>query len=111
MIFKKPSEDKILSKEKIISEIKPKIIKTYIGKAQHYFTKSGIGEFLIENQEINIGDNLLIKGKTTGEKTFILESMYVSKEDSKKAKTGDRVSFKLPFRIRLSDVLYRVEKL
>lgn len=109
LIFKKPSEDKILSKEKIISEIKPKIIKTYIGKAQHYFTKSGIGEFLIENQEINIGDNLLIKGKTTGEETFILESMYVLKEDSKKAKIGDRVSFKLPFRIRLSDILYKID--
>ena len=109
LIFKKPSEDKSLLKEKIISEIKPKIIKTYIGKAQHYFTKSGIGEFLIENQEINIGDNLLIKGKTTGEETFILESMYVLKEDSKKAKTGDRVSFKLPFRIRLSDILYKID--
>ena len=109
LIFKKPSEVKILSKEKIISEIKPKIIKTYIGKAQHYYTKSNIGEFLIENQEINIGDNLLIKGKTTGEETFILESMYVLKEDSKKAKTGDRVSFKLPFRIRLSDILYKID--
>ena len=109
LIFKKPSEDKILSKEKIISEIKPKLIKTYIGKAQHYYTKSNIGEFLIENQEINIGDNLLIKGKTTGEETFILESMYVLKEDSKKAKTGDRVSFKLPFRIRLSDILYKID--
>ena len=109
LIFKKPSEDEILSKEKIISEIKPKLIKTYIGKAQHYYTKSNIGEFLIENQEINIGDNLLIKGKTTGEETFILESMYVLKEDSKKAKTGDRVSFKLPFRIRLSDILYKID--
>lgn len=109
LIFKKPSEAKILSKEKIISEIKPKLIKTYIGKAQHYYTKSNIGEFLIENQEINIGDNLLIKGKTTGEETFILESMYVLKEDSKKAKTGDRVSFKLPFRIRLSDILYKID--
>ena len=109
LIFKKPSEVKILSKEKIISEIKPKLIKTYIGKAQHYYTKSNIGEFLIENQEINIGDNLLIKGKTTGEETFILESMYVLKEDSKKAETGDRVSFKLPFRIRLSDILYKID--
>ena len=111
LVFKNPSEAKILSKEKVISEIKPKIIKTYIGKAQHYFTKSSIGEFLIENEEIKIGDTLLIKGKTTGEEIFILESMYILKEEAEKAKTGDRVSFKLPFRIRLSDVLYRVEKL
>ncbi|WP_309607706.1 rhodanese-related sulfurtransferase [Flavobacterium sp.] len=111
LVFKNPSEAKILSKEKVISEIKPKIVKTYIGKAQHYYTKSSIGEFLIENEEINIGDTLLIKGKTTGEEIFILESMYILKEEAEKAKTGDRVSFKLPFRIRLSDVLYRVEKL
>lgn len=110
LVFKNPSEAKILSTEKTISEIKPKLIKTYVGKAQHYYTKSGIGEFLIENGEINIGDTLLIKGKTTGEEIFILESMYILKEASIKAKKGDRVSFKLPFRIRLSDILYKIEK-
>ena len=109
LIFKKSSEVKILSKEKIISEIKPKLIKTYIGKARHYYTKSGIAEFLIEEKEISIGDTLLIKGKTTGEEIFVLESMYILKEEAKKAKTGDSVSFKVPFRIRLSDVLYKID--
>ena len=111
LVFKNLSEAKTLTTAKTISEIKPKLIKTYIGKAQHYFTKSSIGEFLIENEQISIGDTLLIKGKTTGEEIFTLESMYVLKQAAEKAVKGDNVSFKLPFRIRLSDVLYRIEKI
>ena len=112
LVFKKPSEGKLFSSEKIQKkdEPKPRVIKTYIGKAQHYFTKSSIGEFLIEDQEIKLGDTLLIKGKTTGEEVFILESMFKNKIEAAKAIKGDKVSFKLPFRIRLSDVLYKLEK-
>jgi UPF0176 protein len=112
LVFKKPSEVKLFSSEKTQKkdEPKPRVIKTYIGKAQHYFTKSSIGEFLIEDQEIKLGDTLLIKGKTTGEEVFILESMFKNKIEAAKAIKGDKVSFKLPFRIRLSDVLYKLEK-
>jgi UPF0176 protein len=112
LVFKKPSEVKIFSSEKIkkTDEAKPKLVKIYIGKAQHYYTKSGIGEFLIEDKTINIGDTLLIKGKTTGEEIFILESMFILKKEAQTAQKGDRVSFKLPFRIRLSDILYKIEK-
>jgi ferredoxin len=31
-----------------------------------YFEKIGVGEFLLESQEINIGDQLIITGPTTG---------------------------------------------
>jgi UPF0176 protein len=112
LIFKTPSEMAVLSSSKKtkISEVKPKTIKTYIGKAQHYFTKSGIAEFLVEAHEINIGDTVLIKGKTTGEEVFVLNSMFKNKQEAKKAVKGDRISIKLPFRVRLSDVLYKIEK-
>jgi UPF0176 protein len=112
LVFKKTSEMAVFSSEKApkVPEQKPKLVKTYIGKAQHYFTKSGVGEFLVEEQSIQLGDTLLIKGKTTGEEIFVLESMFVNKKETSKAIKTDRVSFKLPFRIRLSDVLYKIEK-
>jgi UPF0176 protein len=112
LIFKTPSEMAVLSSSKKtkISEVKPKTIKTYIGKAQHYFTKSGIAEFLVESHEINLADTVLIKGKTTGEEVFVLNSMFKNKEEAKTAVKGDRISIKLPFRVRLSDVLYKIEK-
>ncbi len=108
LVFKKPSEVKVFSSNMAIAEVK-KLVKTYIGKAQHFFTKSGVGEFLIEDKTIKIGDTLLIKGNTTGEEIFVLESMFIQKVEAVSANVGDRVSFKLPFRIRLSDVLYKIE--
>jgi UPF0176 protein len=111
LVFKKPIESPVFASDKLpkAQENKKILVKTYVGKAQHYFTKSSIGEFLIEAETINIGDVLLIKGKTTGEEIFVLESMHINKNESKSAKKGDHVSFKLPFRIRLSDRLYKIE--
>ncbi len=111
LIFKKPSEVAILSSEKKtkVNVKQPQVVKTYIGKAKHFFTKSSIGEFLIEDKEIKVGDTLLIKGKTTGEEIFVLESMFINKTEAQTAIKGNSVSFKLPFRIRLSDILYRIE--
>lgn len=112
LVFKKTLEVKLFSSDKTQRNDEPKtrVIKTYIGKAQHYFTKSSVGEFLIEHKEITIGDTLLIKGKTTGEEIFVLESMFKNKMKTENAIKDDKVSFKLPFRIRLSDVLYKLEK-
>jgi UPF0176 protein len=112
LIFKTPSEVAVLSSSKKVKivEAKTKKVKTYIGKAQHYFTKSSIGEFLIEAHEINLGDTILIKGKTTGEEIFVLEEMFKNRQATKTAEKGDRISIKLPFRVRLSDVLYTIEK-
>jgi UPF0176 protein len=109
--FKKTPERSVFSNQippKNIN-VKPKLVKTYIGKAQHYFTKSGVGEFLIEDKEINLQDTILIKGKTTGEEIFTLETMFVNRVSTQRAVKGDKVSLKLPFRIRLSDILYKIE--
>ena len=96
------------NEKKPIAAKTPKIKKLYIGKGEHYFPKSNIGQFLIEENEINIGDQLLIKGVTTGEQKIELTEMLVNGTDSKKALAGDTCTFKLPFRIRLSDKLYKI---
>ena len=86
----------------------PKIKKQYIGKGTHFFPKANIAQFLIEENEIKIGDKILIKGTTTGEQQFILEEMFVNEIASEKAVSGDTCTFKVPFRIRLSDKLYKI---
>jgi UPF0176 protein len=87
---------------------KPKIKKILIGKGVHYFPKSGIGQFLIEENEINIGDKILIKGATTGEQQLIIKEMFVNQIVTEKAVAGENITLKLPFRIRLSDKLYKI---
>jgi UPF0176 protein len=86
----------------------PKIQKVLIGKGIHYFPKAQIGQFYIESGEIKSGDQILIKGVTTGEQTMTLAELFVNDAPSATATTGQTVSFKLPFRIRLSDKLYKI---
>jgi UPF0176 protein len=61
-----------------------------------------------EENQINVADKILIKGSTTGEQELIIEEMFINEIASAKAIVGDTCTFKLPFRIRLSDKLYKI---
>lgn len=87
---------------------KIKVKKMLIGKTEHYFTKSKIAQFLIENNGLSVGDKVLISGPTTGEQEITVESIFVNGGFSDRAKIGDQITFELPFRVRLSDKLYKI---
>ncbi|MEZ7514863.1 oxygen-dependent tRNA uridine(34) hydroxylase TrhO [Flavobacterium frigidarium] len=97
-----------LTKSKALAKKEPKIKKQYIGRGTHFYPKPSIGQFTIEENEINIGDTILIKGMTTGEQKLVLTEMLVNDKAADKAVANDICTFKLPFRIRLSDKLYKV---
>lgn len=97
-----------LTKSKALAKKEPKIKKQYIGRGTHFYPKPSIGQFTIEENEINIGDTILIKGMTTGEQKLVLTEMLVNDKTADKAVLNDICTFKLPFRIRLSDKLYKV---
>ncbi|MBF6609370.1 MAG: rhodanese-related sulfurtransferase [Flavobacterium sp.] len=91
------------------SKSKPaKIKKSYIGKGVHFFPKASIGQFFIEEGEIKIGDKVLISGPTTGEQLVTVDELFVGDQPANTASAGDNFSLKLPFRIRLSDKLYKI---
>ena len=117
--FKQPSERNIFeeiaqkpTKISAVTQIRKRKIATerklYIGKGEHYFSKAQVGLFNIENQEISIGDKILISGPTTGNQELILEKMLVNGIESSSAKTGDKITFEVPFRVRLSDKLFKI---
>ena len=127
MIFRKGKSDKLLFKhsgdlsdvslakadEKEIQKPvairqKKKKKKVLLGKAEHYYVKAQVGLFSIENQEINLGDKILISGPTTGNQELILEKMLVNGIESSSAKVGDKITFEVPFRVRLSDKLFKI---
>jgi len=87
---------------------KIKAKKVILGKAEHYFVKAGIGLFIIENNELQLGDKILISGPTTGNQELILEKMFVNGCENSAAKIGDKVTFEVPFRVRLSDKLFKL---
>ena len=89
---------------------KIKVKKVLLGKAEHYYVKAQVGLFTIENQELNSGDKILISGPTTGNQEMVLNKMMVNGTENTMAKIGDKVTFEVPFRIRLSDKLYKILK-
>lgn len=82
--------------------------KVYIGKGVHYYPKSSIGEFALEAYELNVGDELLITGPTTGAQMMKAESFMVDEKPSQIAKKGERLTMQVPFRVRPSDKLYKL---
>lgn len=82
--------------------------KTLLGKAEHYYTKSKIAQFLIGNNEVSVGDKILISGPTTGEQEITITEMLVDGSSCETAKAGDQITFELPFRVRLSDKIYKI---
>ncbi|MFC6267028.1 oxygen-dependent tRNA uridine(34) hydroxylase TrhO [Frigoriflavimonas asaccharolytica] len=89
-----------------------KVKKVLIGKAEHYFVKSSIAQFLIAKDEVAIGDSILISGQTTGEQEIVVNEMRVDKKpDEKLAREGDVITFKTEFRVRRSDKLYKLVKI
>ncbi len=83
--------------------------KVYIGKAIKYFSNLGVGEFHIEAGEVKAGDKILITGPTTGAVYIELDDPRVNMESVETVRKGDRVSFKVPGKVRPSDKLYRID--
>ncbi len=122
MIFRKGKSNKLLFKHSGELSDKPlglaekpkdirqkiKVKKVLVGKAEHYYVKAGVGLFSIENQELIVGDKILISGPTTGNEQIIIEKMFVNGSENPNAKPGDKVTMCLPFRVRLSDKLFKI---
>ena len=87
---------------------KVKVKKVLLGKAEHYYVKAQVGQFTVENHEVNSGDKILISGPTTGNQELVLDRMIVDDAEVATAKIGDKVTFEVPFRIRLSDKIYKI---
>lgn len=82
--------------------------KVYVGKAIKYFSNLGVGEFQIEAAEMHVGDKLLITGPTTGALFMDLEEVRYDLKPVETVSKGQRVSFKVPEKIRPNDKLYKM---
>ena len=84
--------------------------KRYCAKCTKYFSKLGVGEFLMESGELKRGDEIVIIGPTTGSIILTLEEMHLDSGSTETVKKGDLFSIKVPEKVRLSDKLYLWEK-
>ncbi len=82
--------------------------KIYIGKTTNYFTKIKVAEFLIESHDLNVGDEILITGPTSGVVQTKVQEIRVDLKDTQKAEKGTLCSVPIETLIRRSDKLYKV---
>lgn len=82
-------------------------VKEYIAKGTKYFSKLGVGEFLMEAGELNVGDEVVITGPTTGAIILTVDEIHGDNGPISKAVKGDSIAIKVPAKIRPADRLYR----
>ncbi len=81
-------------------------IKLFIGKVFNYYQKISVAEIKL-NEDIKIGDQLVIIGKKTGLKRLYIDSMQVENNDVKEASKGESVGIQIDG-IRKNDEVYIV---
>lgn len=80
--------------------------KRYAAKCTKYFSRLGVGEFLLEAGEVSVGDEVVIIGPTTGALIVKVEEIHLDNGPVTTARKGDVFAIKVPEKVRLSDRLY-----
>ena len=84
--------------------------KVYVAKGIKYFDKLGVAEFEMESGVLQVGDEILITGPTTGALMQTIDEIRVALKPVQKTVKGERFSIRTDTKIRPSDRLYKMEK-
>ena len=82
--------------------------KVYVGKCTNFFQKLGVAEFLLEAQYLEVGDEILITGETTGAYEDHVKEMRVQLKPVDKVEKGTYFSLKTNELIRRNDKLFKI---
>jgi len=82
--------------------------KTYVGKGTNYFDRIGVAEVSIETGSLQVGDQVLITGPTTGVIETTIRELRVDEKEVEIAGKGVKCSFPVEQVIRRSDKVYKL---
>lgn len=82
--------------------------KIYVGKCTNYFQKIDVAEFLLEAQYLEVGDEILITGETTGAYEDHVEEMRVQLQAVDRVDKGTYFSMKTNELVRRNDKLFKI---
>lgn len=82
--------------------------KVYVGKGTNYFDRVGVAEVLVESGSLQVGDDILITGPTTGVIETTLKELRVNEINVEHAVKGERCSFPVGQVVRRSDKVYKL---
>ena len=84
--------------------------KEYVAKGIGYFNNLGVAEFEMESGVLNVGDEIVITGPTTGALFLMVDEIRVNLQPVDETNKGERFSIKVNEKIRPSDRLYKLVK-
>jgi putative protease len=82
--------------------------KVYVGKGTNYFDRIGVAEVAVENGSLEVGDQLLIIGPTTGVIETTVSELRVNDTPTARAEKGDRCSLPVGKVVRRSDKVFKL---
>lgn len=82
-------------------------VKQYVGKVTNYFSKLNVAEILIETNQLDIDDEIMIFGPTTGVYEDTLSEIRVDLRTVTSAQKGDLCSIPVKDTVRKNDKLYK----
>ena len=82
--------------------------KIYAGKCTNYFTKIQVAEFKLEAIDLNVGDEIIITGPTTGVEQTIVQEIRVDLEPVEKGKKGEMISIPIKTKLRRADKIFKI---
>jgi len=82
--------------------------KVYVGKVTNYFSNLGVVEVKMESQDLNINENILVIGPTTGVVELSPEEIRVDLKPVHITKRGEMCSFRVPQLVRRGDLVYKL---
>ena len=78
-----------------------------VGKITHFFNKISVAVVKLTDDELNVGDTIHIKGKTTDFNQQV-SSMQIEHQSIEKAKEGDEIGMKVDSPVHENDEVYKV---
>ncbi|KPK85839.1 MAG: collagenase [Bacteroides sp. SM23_62_1] len=84
--------------------------KKYIARGVKYYSRIKVGEFLLENDQLSVGDEILIIGPTTGVIQMVVKEIHTDNGPVEKAVKGENFSIPVDKTVRSSDKLYKLVK-
>ncbi len=83
--------------------------KHFIGKVTHYFPNVNVAAVKLIDK-IEIGDEIVIIGKTTGLVSSKVNSIEIKNKSIQKAKRGEEIGILIPSLVRKNDEVYVIKK-
>lgn len=81
--------------------------KILLGKVTNYFSNLQVGEFKIESFDLEVGDEILIQGPTTGTIQMKVTEIRVDLQPVEQVEKGTVFSIQLPEKVRRGDKFYK----